>query len=115
MVIRYSILFSKFFFELYLSDYINHIVTLVLYTISGSLVTFTTKPNSTIPSLVQNTTTKVKKLAKCKRINFPNLLKFSFIFKIDTNGDKSSGIQYMSEVGSRCTGITNQSHIKSFI
>lgn len=48
----------------------NHIVTLVLYTISGTLVTFTTKPNSTIPSLVQNTTTKVKKLAKCKRINF---------------------------------------------
>ncbi len=84
---------------------ILQLVTLILYTISGTLVTFTTKTNSTVPSLVRNTTTKVKKLAKCKPINFPNLLKFSFIFQIDTNGDKSSGIQYMSEVGSRCTGI----------
>ncbi|CAF0736401.1 unnamed protein product [Adineta steineri] len=66
-----------------------HLVTLVLYTIGGSLATFTNKMNSTtISSTVKNTTTtmtKIKKLAKY------------------TNENKLSGTQYMSEVGSRCT------------
>ncbi len=44
------------------------------------------------------------------------LLKFfaCFVFEIDTNEDKSSGIQFMSEVGSRCNG-KNQFHINKFI
>jgi hypothetical protein len=52
---------------------IDYIVTLVLYTISGTFATFMNKTNSTVPSsLKQNTTAKVKKLAKCKSIYFRN-------------------------------------------
>jgi len=50
-------------------------------------------------------------------VNFTNyLLKFFayFVFEIDTNEDKPSGIQFMSEVGSRCNG-KNQFHINKFI
>jgi hypothetical protein len=54
---------------------IHYIVTLILYTICGTLAIFTNKTNSTIPSSsIKNITTKIKKLAKCKFKKFYLLL-----------------------------------------
>ncbi|CAF1128570.1 unnamed protein product [Adineta ricciae] len=62
------------------------LVTVVLYTIGGTLATLNNRTDSASATSLRNSTaTKVKKLAKY------------------TSGEKSSGTQYMSEVGSRCT------------
>jgi hypothetical protein len=72
MVIRYFILFRKFFplLIIFIFIRINYIVALIVYTISGSLATFANKTNSATLSTVQNITIEEKKLAKCKLRNF---------------------------------------------
>jgi hypothetical protein len=99
MAVRYSFLFSKFFF-IRTNNTSSCIVTLLFYTINGTFgVSINQTNTTTIPS-----TTQVNKLAKCRYFISLKTVTWLLSFLIDTLEGKSFDIQYMSEIGSRCTG-----------
>lgn len=76
----------------------------VVIFLNGTLGSFINQTNSsTIASPMQNSTNSVKKLAKCRYIYLIKIW-FIIVLLIDKLQEKSNGNQYMSEVGSRCTG-----------